>query len=406
MRKFKLMPFVLLGSVFGLSACTLPSWLSWLSFIPGLEAPKEEKKEEKKEEEDDDDEDKDKKQEYKISFSEMLSKYAAMGVANVVIPDYVSANSEVTGERPYPDDYPNFYLIQSTTEEEFEDYLESLVAGGWTFDEYDEEELAYSYIYNLSGLAEGQITAEISVANWLDSTWEGVAVQFFVYIAPYSQFPTSAVNADLASLGFSDTLPAFSGQGSSFSYYSAAMGGPQVVIAVGEGNEAEAVSTYQSDLTGASYTEYGADSYGDMQYLSPNGEFLVCPWTYTDEDADGNIYISVLEVPAAEFPLSDVNAYLSENEYGFTLSAANGEALTALSDSFDKYIGEYGGYPICQITIGGEVADEVAAIVGPLATGAGYTDTSDEEGYSYVNYTTYCSVYVSVSNGYTLLTFY
>lgn len=52
MRKLKLTPLFLLASVFGLSACTLPSWLSFLSFIPGLDAPeKEEKEEEKKKEE-------------------------------------------------------------------------------------------------------------------------------------------------------------------------------------------------------------------------------------------------------------------------------------------------------------------------------------------------------------------
>ena len=57
MRKLKLTPLFLLASVFGLSACTLPSWLSFLSFIPGLEAPeKEEKKEEKKEEEEEEEE--------------------------------------------------------------------------------------------------------------------------------------------------------------------------------------------------------------------------------------------------------------------------------------------------------------------------------------------------------------
>ena len=52
MRKFKLAPFMLIPAIFGLSSCTLPSWLSFLSFIPGLEAPeKEEKQPEKKEEE-------------------------------------------------------------------------------------------------------------------------------------------------------------------------------------------------------------------------------------------------------------------------------------------------------------------------------------------------------------------
>ncbi len=42
MRKIKLTPLILLASVFGLSACTLPKWLSFLSFIPGLDAPNEE----------------------------------------------------------------------------------------------------------------------------------------------------------------------------------------------------------------------------------------------------------------------------------------------------------------------------------------------------------------------------
>ena len=78
MRKFKLMPFVLLASVFGLSACTLPKWLSFLSFIPGLEAPEEEKKEEKKEEEEEEEEE--------VSYSvekvveDINAAFAALGV--------------------------------------------------------------------------------------------------------------------------------------------------------------------------------------------------------------------------------------------------------------------------------------------------------------------------------------
>ena len=46
MRKFKLTPLLLAASVFGLSACTLPKWLSFLSFIPGLDAPTKEEEEE------------------------------------------------------------------------------------------------------------------------------------------------------------------------------------------------------------------------------------------------------------------------------------------------------------------------------------------------------------------------
>jgi hypothetical protein len=47
MRKLKLVPFMLIPAIFGLSSCTLPSWLSWLPF--GDKEEKEEKPKEKEE---------------------------------------------------------------------------------------------------------------------------------------------------------------------------------------------------------------------------------------------------------------------------------------------------------------------------------------------------------------------
>ena len=126
MRKFRLMPFVLVASVFGLSACTLPKWLSFLSFIPGLEAPKEEKEEKKEEEEEEE---------------EKQTVYTLESVAEDILGEPIDMDEDSEGYNcdPYDEDggYSLFrgYLLQVdtyteeqilpyTAEEEVPDYLE------------------------------------------------------------------------------------------------------------------------------------------------------------------------------------------------------------------------------------------------------------------------------------------
>ena len=157
------------------------------------------------------------------------------------------------------------------------------------------------------------------------------------------------------------------------------------------------------------------DSYGDHHlYLGSPLPGESCPYIYVGDytaESLAGIVISFDEytepVPAVEFPLEEVNSYLTENDYGFTFSEADGEALAALSSAFYVDVDTYNGYPICQVTIVGEVFDAVSEIVLPVASSADYELYYEEEGYvQYANMTTYCSVIIEVDSGYTIVIFY
>ena len=150
------------------------------------------------------------------------------------------------------------------------------------------------------------------------------------------------------------------------------------------------------------------DSYGDYYlYLGSDlepGES--CPFIYvadyTAESLAGIVLcFSVYEEPevTASFPLEEVNAYLTTNSgyYGFTFSQDEADAISALSTSFSFQSGtDSYGYPIAQVTIAGDVADALLAIIDSTVTGAGFSWDS-EEGY-YIN-SSYCMIYAEAEEG-------
>ena len=178
------------------------------------------------------------------------------------------------------------------------------------------------------------------------------------------------------------------------------------------GSNAEEMTTFV-ELFSADWVDY-LDSYGDHQLLLGDipepGES--CPFIYVADYTAESLAGIVIEfseytepVPAAGFPLEEVNAYLTENssDYGFTISQEEAEAISALSDSFLVYTGTYEGYPICQVTIGGEVAAEVEAILVDTITAAGFEYYSDYE--AYYN-SIYCMISFSAEDGSTYFTLY
>lgn len=155
------------------------------------------------------------------------------------------------------------------------------------------------------------------------------------------------------------------------------------------------------------------DSYGDHHlYLGSPEPGESCPYIYVGDYTAESLAGIVIEFSeytepavAAGFPLEEVNAYLTENssDYGFTISEAEAAAISELSDSFVFYSGTYNGYPICQITIGGEVAAEVEAIMVDTITAAGFEYYSTYE--AYYN-SIYCMISFAAEEGYTYFTIY
>ena len=180
-------------------------------------------------------------------------------------------------------------------------------------------------------------------------------------------------------------------------------------------SNADEMEAYLDVLDKAGWTIFEESSgyYADLYAIEEEGaktpEIYIADFSgYSVEEYDGiAIQFLIYEIPvsAASFPLEDVNAYLAENAlaYGFTLSQAEADALSALSTSFvfqsgtDSY-----GYPIAYVVMSGDVASQALAIIASTIEAAGFEYDSDYDAY-YNEY--YYAVYALVQEGYTYLVF-
>ena len=218
----------------------------------------------------------------------------------------------------------------------------------------------------------------------------------------------AAANEYTASLGSEILLPDFSGTATSVEFmeeYNC------LDIAVGAGNEAAGVATYQADLLATGdFVEGEEDEYGDMHYISADGYYDVCPWDSTTNTTpiDGHVYVqlnpSFPNYEGKSFPLQFVNNYLNAlPAYGFTLSKANGDAFSALASNFVSYLTyDSNDFPMYVVGFEGDISDQVIAVIEPIITEAGYEYDSDDGAY-YNDY--YYGVGVTVDEGYTFLVF-
>lgn len=286
MRKFKLAPFMLIPAIFGLSSCTLPSWLSWLPF-----GDKKEEKEEKKEES--------KGKSFKFTEAEeAIAEY----VDDVVIPEYKCSNSKATCEY---DSEEEFYLVFKSSKAEMDKYATSLTSAGW----FLETDSFGDYNGTFGGTEEdfepGDLLACCYVGDYTEEEgYEGILVEFYVGVIPEEGFPSAKVLADLQeNHGVTETsaIPGFSGEATGYQFMGSSESiteFPRVGIYVNDTTDDAsvtyaAVDTYGQDLLNASFTVNGDDGYGNTVYLSPEGQFTVCPWA-----ASYGLIIVDFELPA------------------------------------------------------------------------------------------------------------
>ncbi len=172
-------------------------------------------------------------------------------------------------------------------------------------------------------------------------------------------------------------------------------------------SSSEEMTTFVASFSSAWNDE--VDSYGDHYlYLGEPESGESCPFIYVGDytaESLAGILISFDEytepVPVAAFPLEEVNEYLStySTNYGFTISQEQADAISALSTSFVSSTGtDSYGYPFIQIMIGGEVAEEIDAIMSETLTSAGFTYYSEYG--AYYNSSYFCVGFVADS-GYT-----
>ena len=179
-----------------------------------------------------------------------------------------------------------------------------------------------------------------------------------------------------------------------------------------KGSSADEMKAF-ADLFVSSTWYKQVDSYGDYHFLlgdiPAEGESTpyVYVGDYTAEAAAGiMIAFDIYETPtsSADFPLSDVNGFLTtySSVFGFTLSQAEADALSALSTAFTFSSGVDEDGPYAQIAILGDVESEVLAIIDTTLVNAEYTYY---EGYGYYDASYSSCVYTGVQEGYTYLGF-
>ena len=158
------------------------------------------------------------------------------------------------------------------------------------------------------------------------STSWGLVIEFSSYEIPAAVWPAEDI-AQILGSGITDTVPAFEGENSGFNVLNDQFG-TAVMVTVEAGTETDAISAYQTVLTTAGYKELLADYNGDMQYVSPNDQILVCAYYGTA----GTITISFSPAPALTWPAAEIASKFN-SDIDDVLPALNGAVYYTVQKS-------------------------------------------------------------------------
>ncbi len=197
-------------------------------------------------------------------------------------------------------------------------------------------------------------------------------------------FPSEEIATDLAKSGVSDVLPPYSGEAANYIYIPEYR---QLLVSTTEGTkegEEAFVAGYVADLLAAGYTEGEEDEYGDMHYISPNGELDVCVWGGSAVGNEGYVVVDIVvigeEQGSSEFPSEEIATDLAKDEVTDTLPVFSGEAK-----GFDYYSGEDGKQLTIFVADDSSEAATIAQYQADLIN-ASYTEAGLDE-YGDMHYT-------------------
>lgn len=225
------------------------------------------------------------------------------------------------------------------------------------------------------------------------------------------EFPAKDINDYLASVGSSATVSStFSGTAKSFSF-ATYTDGAELDIEVEVGSEEEAIAAFAADLLASTnFEEDMNDIYGDMHYVSKDKKVDVCAWdgTYASTSKPGHVYVDFVgySAPVSSLSLSEINGFLSDEQFGFSLTQAQVDSLNALASSFKVTLSyDSDNFGCYDILIVGNFESQINDIVKTTATSAGYSAKTTQAGYKYTNSNNF-SVTIVYKYGVTLLEFY
>ena len=135
-----------------------------------------------------------------------------------------------------------------------------------------------------------------------------------------------------------------------------------------EGAGEAAQEAYAAILLGANFTEGGVDEYGDTWYISPNGQYQLCPWVSKNS---GDLVISFSALPTNEWPTEEIASLLD-----LLFDATDVLPVIDTTDASNVFIDEYDQLEIVyegidSVALAGIQADYIAVLLD-----AGFTEGS------------------------------
>lgn len=235
---------------------------------------------------------------------------------------------------------------------DLDDYLALLAEAGWMIGASGDN----SYYAELIIPDQGLAYIEIAYDGYVTITIYGQMGDL-----PDDEWPADDI-AELLGDSVTDVLPEYDGDNNGF-YLLNDDFGYAVQVLLESGIEEDALDYYIEILTDvAGYTEYGLDAYGDMQYMSENGQILVCPYIGTN----GSITIAFKTYLL--FPIDDVT-----------------DALLAIDDSITDDVVGIDGAGSYYVYTGSNVSVQVQCYYGPQSSAesalAEYIDALDQAGF-------------------------
>ena len=215
-------------------------------------------------------------------------------------------------------EYIHAYMaVYGAKTEDLTKYKQVLETAGWEVVDSDGSYTATLTIEN-KGIARIEFSFNTQINGIL------VTIYFKLDPIPEKDFPAEKI-AELLGESITDVVPAYTGANKGFTILDDEAG-TAVMVYVQGGTEKDAVSAYKQILAVAEYTEAGADAYGDMRYLSKNGQILVTPYYATA----GSFTIAFKAAPLLAWPAAQiVNAFPKAQD---TVPAVDG----ALEYTFQK----------------------------------------------------------------------
>ena len=245
--------------------------------------------------------------------------------------------------------------VYGATSAELADYLDALAVAGWMVSQTGEASWQAQLLIPDEGLA----TIEIAFGNYVTITIYGMLGDL-----PAAEWPADEI-ADILGDDVTDVLPEYDGDNNGF-YLLNDSYGTAVQVLLEAGIEEDALEYYITVLTeDYGYEEYGPDSYGDMQYISENGQILVTPYIGTS----GSITIAFKQYVL--FPVDEVNDALQAVDSTITdlvpgIDGANSYYVYTADPSYVQVQCNYG------------------AKTNATAAQAAYIDILQEAGFTYV----------------------